>query len=191
MKIDRRGLLTALSGGAVFLGAYGGARAVLQARREGQYRLGRLKNGPELAMVFAASSTCAACLEPDLPEHVERLKLLLSRAAGSRDWSFACTGIAVDRDPETGVRFLGRFGRFDETLAGRSWVGVGCREYLKPMPGPIVTPQVIVLSRHVSLAESMVHDERPVLQKAGLSAIRRWAESGAPLPPIDAPATGE
>jgi len=50
MKLDRRGLLTALSGGAVFLGAYGGARAVLQARREGQYRLGRLKNGPELAM---------------------------------------------------------------------------------------------------------------------------------------------
>ncbi len=191
MKIDRRGLFTALSGGAICLGAYGGARAVLQARRKGQYQLGRLKTGPELAMVFAASSTCAACLVPDLPEAVKRFKLLLSQAAQSRGWSFACTGIAAERDPDAGVRFLGRFGKFDETLAGRGWVGVGCREYLKTLPGPLATPQVIVLSRHVSLAESMVHDERAVLRKVGLPAIRQWAESGAPLPPIDAPVPGE
>jgi len=143
------------------------------------------ENTRELASVFIADSTCGACRNPDLPAILERLKILLESRAREHGFSFAATGIAVDLDAAPGIEFLQKFGQFNEVISGNGYLGVGCRRYLQDIPGQAATPQVLVVSRNVirrAQTGATVDDERAILRKVGLVALRDWRDLGAPLP---------
>jgi hypothetical protein len=185
--MDRR-LFLALIGGGVFAGAYHGMTAIRHARRQRQYQPQvRNGSGSELALVFIGSSTCWACGSPDLPRILERLKLALVQRARDHGCSFSAVGIAVDPHPEAGIRFLTKFGHFDEISCGGGMLGLGCRRYLQDIPGTAVVPQIVVVFRHVVVDRmgAAIRDEHAVLRKTGLEQLRDWIELGAPLPAFE------
>jgi hypothetical protein len=155
--------------------------------------------GAELVMIYIGASTCRSSNRPGLPGAVEQLKLRLAERARSGGRSFTTLGIARDWDTQAGIRHLGRFGRWDEVIAGRNWVNTGLLRYMwEDLPGSAETPQVVIVDRRLvsrrspEAADGLVRDERVVARKIGDVEIERWLAQGAPIPALPrlAPAGG-
>ncbi|HWK90419.1 MAG TPA: hypothetical protein VNP72_10540 [Longimicrobium sp.] len=149
----------------------------------------RAPAGREMAFVFIGASHCTPSNHESLPPAVERLKLLLRDRAARSGRSFTTLGIARDWSVDAGLAHLGKFGLFDEVVAGRNWLNVGLLRYVwEDVPGQAATPQVLVLDRRLvdrgapEAADGVVQDERLVTRLVGWEEIERWAARGAPLP---------
>ena len=76
-------------------------------------------SGREVVLVFIGSSTCAFANDETLPPFVEQAKISLSQKADQLGYSFSVIGVAIDWSASDGVRYLNKFGLFDEVLTGR------------------------------------------------------------------------
>lgn len=153
--------------------------------RRGRYVSGaRSEDGRELAMIYVGSSTCRWSNVDFLPDVIERLKLVVQRNAEMSGRSFAAIGISKDNLVQSGLRYIGRFGEFDEVMTGRGWLNIGILKYIHTeIPGTPATPQVLVVDRVVRRGSrgTAITDERLIARKVGADEIRRWLEQGAPM----------
>jgi hypothetical protein len=149
-----------------------------------------LQRGGELAFVYIGSSTCGWCNVEDLPRLIKQSKLHVKDEAQTDSLQFSATGIAKDWKVKDGVAHLEKFGRFDEIMAGKSWLNSGLRRYVwGELAGDASTPQVLVLERYLDVPASAsetvafsVEDERRLVKKTGVASIRNWLQDGAPVP---------
>jgi hypothetical protein len=86
---------------------------------------GRLPDDEEFALVYLGSSNCMWSNRDELPAMIERLKLSFQAQATALGIGFTAIGVASDRIAADGVEHLGKFGNFDEVLAGRGWANTG------------------------------------------------------------------
>lgn len=150
------------------------------------------KSGPELALIYIGSAGCGASNRAYLPEMIEALKLKIQQKANESGRSFAAIGIAKDWVAEDGIAHLEKFGRFDETMAGRNWLNAGVLKYIwQDLPGVAATPQVLIVNRLVDDRSSdrpgagfSIREEQLVVRKIETDEIRQWFEQGAPLPTL-------
>lgn len=144
--------------------------------------------GAELALVFIGSSQCAFSTNPDLPRMIEHAKNAVKETAVEAGMSFSTLGVAKDWNVDAGIAHLSAFGRFDEIMAGRSWMNEGVLKYIwQTLPGAPSTPQVLVVERMVTVPLAAgdrfkVSDESVITRKIGLDEIEQWVEAGMPLP---------
>ena len=157
----------------------------------------RWATGKEVVMVFVGNSTCRASKEKGFPDAFERAKVAAARRARAEGKQFRVIGVALDIDPEVGLAFLRRFGKFDELTLGGNWMNQDAVRYIwRDMPYRPSVPQVVLLEREIVKGKTVVtvSPEREVRRLTGSDEIRRWGEAGAPFtgalpPPRTAPGT--
>lgn len=149
-----------------------------------------LKRGRELVMVYIGSSTCGYANLAEMPELMERTKLLLQKKAHERRMLFSTMGISIDWNTEKGVQHLAKMGRFDEIATGRGRQGMGAHQFVwDALSGEASTPQVLVIVRMINAPseeypQQSYHVSRATVltRKAGIFAISAWLDRGSPLP---------
>lgn len=147
------------------------------------------RSGDEIVLVYIGASTCRWSNVPDLPASVKHLKRRIFAEAQARGAAFASIGIARDEVAADGVKYLRRFGDFDELMSGRGWVNSGVQQYVfGDMPGRAMTPQIIVVWRTLEYKSGrvIVRRSRLVARKTGVEAIRSWDGALTSLPNIAA-----
>lgn len=174
------------------------AAAAPGMQRGGAYRpAGVTREGTELTLVYIGSSGCVPSNRKELPGALEQLKRRLRDRAANAGRGFSTVGIGRDWEVKAGLAHLGKFGAFDEVMAGRNWMNAGVRRYVwEEVPGEAATPQVLVLERVIGDVSTRgiqygVQGERLVVRKVGADEILQWTRQGAPLPslgPAQAPA---
>ncbi len=141
--------------------------------------------GDELVLVVVGSAGCRWSNDPEFVTLVRRARNAVRGAARQRDIAFATLGVSQDERPERGIDHLSQFGWFDEIAVGRGWRNSALLKYVyEEFPGPAVTPQVLVVARGLVEHGGQwgVRDERVLLRRSGLAAIRTWVANGATLP---------
>lgn len=145
----------------------------------------------EIVMVYIGASTCGFANDPDLPEIIENIKLLLQQKANTQGFGFSVIGVSIDWDVKKGVQHLDKFGTFDEILTGREWHGYGGRHFFwESMPSSIFgTPQVLLIAKKAEHSNlSLLEQEFPPLsetllvRKIGIKQITEWFEQGLSFP---------
>lgn len=139
--------------------------------------------GPQLALVVVMSPSCAWCRDESLSAAVRVVRHELAEVATEQGWSFVVIGVAQTHDPDEGVKFLRRFGRFHEISSGRGWMNSLLIRYVhQDFRGSAATPQLIVLRRELKVNPGRgVEVERVVRRVVGAAAIAAWAGAGAPI----------
>lgn len=141
--------------------------------------------GTELGMVYLTSGKCHACLDEELPELVEKIKLSLQAKADSLDWGFSVTGVGIDWSPEEAFEDLRRFRLFDEVMVGRNWLNRGVMTYVwQTHPGEAAVPQVVIVVRQMNGLigrHPEIRGERVVLRLIAIEEFRSWLQEGKPL----------
>ncbi len=139
--------------------------------------------GPQLVLLFVGSSTCSVSADPELPDLIERLKLMVSEYADRNGLAFRASAIAVDWWPERGLRFLEPFGAFDEVSVGGNWTGHGLIRQTWDHGLEPATPGVYILRRELvvegdslNLARLGLDDEQLLLHRQGMPDLRALAE---------------
>lgn len=139
---------------------------------------GFLQDGTELVAVLVATSTCGFSAAPEAPSAVAEATAALQKRAEQEDKHFVYIGVGLDHNPVEAVRFLKRFGPFNEVLAGRGWLNTGSIAFMiRDLPGPVITPQLIVFERDIVAGNTAISitPDRIVGRYVGLAAIRQKA----------------
>jgi hypothetical protein len=137
----------------------------------------------QLELVFIASSTCHGLRVPGFKTGLDSVRQRLRRQAARDGAEFVSLGVAVDSSVESGERMLVEFGPFDQLVLGGGWSNVGAEHYLwRDIPGHPIVPQVIVLSRQVTILNDSITfgDERVQTRKAGANEVIAWAKAPPP-----------
>lgn len=133
----------------------------------------------ELVSVFISASFCGANKTVGFREAVRELNDILEVRALAENIAFRSIGISIDWDPHLGVQYLGRFGPFDEIIAGNNWLNLGTLRYIwNDFPGMGAIPQILILRRtvHNSQAALTVSNERVISRLVGVDQIKDWLE---------------
>jgi hypothetical protein len=144
----------------------------------------RFATGGEVVMVFVATSNCRANKEKGFPAVLERAKVAAARRARAEGKQFRVIAVAIDDDPRVGLRFLRKFGAFDEISLGGNWINHDVVRYVwRDLPYRPGVPQVVVVERQIrkERATIWVSQEREVRRLLGTDEIRRWSDAGAPF----------
>lgn len=135
----------------------------------------------ELLLVVIVSPTCQWSNSPELPTVIEDIKTRLATRAAAASLSFAVVGLAQSDIAEDGLRFLRRFGRFDELSSGNGWDNTGLVRFMHDKSSvELATPQLVIVERYPGSDEYF--SDSVVGQIMGLENIRRWLETDLPLP---------
>lgn len=144
------------------------------------------REGRELVMIYFGALSCAPSNHPDLPEAVESIKLRLKEIASADGASFSAVGIALDDRAEQGLKYLKKFGEFDEISSGRAWANALALDYMwGDVPVSAITPQIAVYRR--ILHSPRTNPRRPrfaatnaefITAAAGTEEIMEWSANG-------------
>lgn len=141
------------------------------------------------AFVFAASG-CGFSSHPTTMEALRQVPGLLRAGAGAEFADVSVIGVALDVEPDTGVRFLRELehpgARFDEVSAGNSWMNEqAIRLMWRDGAAAPLLPQVVLIERQVDARmyprHIEVRDDSVILNVVGRDDILRWVAEGAPL----------
>lgn len=135
-------------------------------------------SGDEFRLIFIGSTKCAYADYPPFAKTVERLKTNVRAVAVRGGLRFSTLGVAVDRNPDDGLRFIRRFGAFDEVAVGGGWLNSIAVAYMwREHAGTAGIPQVIVIRRRITYQESgiAVGQDSVIRRIVGASEIERFA----------------
>ncbi|HEV7587485.1 MAG TPA: hypothetical protein VGO40_05095 [Longimicrobium sp.] len=175
--------VSAVAGGAAWRGG-SALRHAVASPNAGYTPAYRFRTGTEVVMVFVGTSTCRATKEKGFPAVLERVKVAASRRAAAEGKQFRVIGVAMDNDTDVGLRFLRKFGKFDELAVGGNWMNQEVVRYVwRDLPYRPSVPQLVVLEREIRKEKTVVwvSPEREVRRLLGTDEIRRWGDAGAPF----------
>lgn len=144
----------------------------------------------EIVFVYMGASFCGASRREGFGDVIEKSKLLVSQQARNQGRTFRAVGVALDWEVEEGLRFLKKFGAFDEVSLGGNWGNDSAIKYIwRDHPGRAAVPQVIVLEREIEEAPRTTEITREVVLRRinGITEIESWVANGARVP-LPAPA---
>lgn len=151
-------------------------------------------SGRQIAIVYVGAEGCAWSTKEGLAESVRNIRAAVNERVDAAGASVVMVGVARDFDLDTAIDHLRNTAQFDELLVGANWQNEGVQRYMgRDFPGPMSTPQIIVIERTADLmgGSTLVSEQRLVMRKVGYYEITRWAAQGYPMPdPYDlGPAT--
>jgi hypothetical protein len=115
-----------------------------------------IKLGREWQAVFVGDLECWPSNRASLVPAVRRILESFHDDVTAAGDNFSSLGVALDFTQRDGRAFLAKYGEFDETAIGRSWLNMAALHLmLRDEIGPPVTPTVILLTRSI---ESDFHD---------------------------------
>jgi hypothetical protein len=141
--------------------------------------LERVSSGVELVAILFASSTCPASNDPELPLALSVIRKSLRRSLSDSGRALIWAAASLDLSPRSGLAFLKRFGDFDEVSAGGSWLNSDALHLIvRDLPGPLQTPQLVLLERRVRAGRSSltVATDRIVARYVGADAIKQLSK---------------
>jgi hypothetical protein len=104
-------------------------------------------------MVLLGARGCGASRGTPMLAALLDVRDSLRATARRRGIPFAFIGVALDQDPDVGLRWLQEIGGFDEISAGGGLLNAAVTEYVwRQSTGMVVTPEVIVGLRPVASA---------------------------------------
>lgn len=143
------------------------------------------QTGRELVLILLGANFCRAHKIEGFPQAVEQIKVELAARTKQTGRNFRVVGVALDPRVEEGMRFLRKFGDFDEIVVGGHWTNEAGIKYLwRDIPGRPSVPQIIIVERDVDVGKSIItiKSERVVKRILGADAIIDWNREGSPLP---------
>ncbi len=140
----------------------------------------------EVYVLFIGMTGCGASQREELVRAVRAIRDSLTSHIDTTEFTFAVAGAALDHDPTAGLKWLGEFGKFDEVLAGRSWMNLAAVEFIwRDLPARPLVPQLVVVVRSVAEPDDRnidVGTDRLLARKMGVAEIVDWVNAGTPLP---------
>jgi hypothetical protein len=144
-----------------------------------------LPHDAQIVAVLVISTRCP--IRPELLTTIERMKLTLARRAQATGRSFSAVAVVLDWSDRNAMRFINRFGRFDELILGGNWLNSGTVQWIwRGVPGVARVPQVVVVERPVRpLANTIVvGSERELVRRVNNEEILAWGQQNFPLLPL-------
>ncbi len=139
----------------------------------------------EYVVYFISATFCIANAQPWFEGTIREMMGSLRTTAEAQGRSLSIVGVSIDVEAREGVRYLERFGEFDEIVAGRNWLNTAVVELVwRGALGTPTIPQVIVVKRQIDRSNPRgltVLENRRVLQIEGGDEIRAWVQRGAPV----------
>jgi len=149
------------------------------------------EEGREILLAYVGRSDCVWSQDPSLPGLLRQVHGMIQDRARALNIRYRAVGIALDREPESGLRHLRQVGpMFTEVASGGQWLSLFATPFFwQDFPGEPATPQLIIIAREVSRhggeGETItfgVEGQRVILRVVGLQEIREWTRAGAPVP---------
>jgi hypothetical protein len=144
-----------------------------------------LRSGKELVLVFIGSSSCGADRVPGFDHTIEQMKVAIAERASHSGYRLDVVGVALDWGVKDGLRFLSRYGSFDEVMIGRNWLNAGVIQFIwNDLPkGPVALPQVLVLRRRVGVRNASIEvgPSEFLYRAMGTKEIIRWVSDNVPI----------
>lgn len=127
------------------------AQVLAERHRDGPSRTPAIRSGRQWQVVVIGSSTCPAAQSSELRSAIRQVLRAFEHDATAASESFASLGVALDWNPDSGIRWLATLDRFQEISAGANWLNQSSlRWMLREIPGRAATPQIVVVSRWIS-----------------------------------------
>ncbi|MEX2411508.1 MAG: hypothetical protein WD607_09120 [Candidatus Paceibacterota bacterium] len=148
-------------------------------------------NDTELRLILIVNSICTFSNSPDLVEIINNANELLQKRALSKGIDYSTAGISLDQNAYTGVKFLERFGDFDEISIGLSNSNIALL-YNIHFNGLMDTsvPKILIVKRVYNILQfddEVIHrlgvkNEEILIQFSGMKSIYRWENSDYHIP---------
>lgn len=141
-------------------------------------RVHGLPRGDQVVVFFVASASSRGSTASGLREAVLSLHQKLRAEAERQGLALEVVGVSVDWDVDDGIRFLRRYGPFDEMVVGGNWVNLAAIEYIwRDQPGTPTIPQIVVVRRRVDPGPSTigVGPDQVLGRFVGVEQIVEWA----------------
>lgn len=147
----------------------------------------------QAVLVLLGASWCGDSRRSGLQHAFSRISRETAQIASRKNETFVSIGVALDRAPKKGLRWLEEVGSFNEIISGSGWLNSGAIAYIwRDVPGPAALPQILLIRRLVRLRGSIVEVDSVILQERWIGTaeiIRRAkiAEPGLRLPSSSSP----
>ncbi len=149
----------------------------------------------EIVTVVISATFCVANRVEGFHEAARAIPDLLNAQVADRPHVVTRTvGIALDHDPRAGTEYLFKLARFDEVIAGGSWLNTATEKFLfGTYRWAAEIPQVVILERTVTWSENFasLEGERVLTTIVGADSIMAWVKRGAPVSTLSARAPDE
>lgn len=155
-------------------------------------------DGTHLIAFVITASDCGWSSQPRTMRALGSIRERMRSAHGERYAHVGVVGVAIDEEPEAGLRFLSEIGggevrtAFDQIAIGGSWLNEHLVRFVwREGIAEAATPQVIVVERLVDtksyLSDYTIRtgDDKVVATPSGSSDILQWLEQGLPLDDVN------
>lgn len=136
-----------------------------------------LPAAPEVQLVLIGATFCLGSDSPEFKAAILRVKANAEKILGQRGYAYSSVGVALDWAPSDGVKWLDRFGAFDQVMAGHNWLNEGAVKYIwRDLPGRPSIPALLIVERTVDITGRIaVGPERVLVRKEGGDSIIAFA----------------
>lgn len=147
-------------------------------------------SGRHLVAFVLLSSECGFCAEKHTRAAVSQLRESLIKSQSAAFQRISVVGVAIDRNVDKGLKYLGSLGRsgvaFDEISVGGMWLNEMITSLVwRDAVGTPSVPQVLIVERNVDASAFPGHIEiRPdslLLRVSGRDSLIDWVQHGTPL----------
>lgn len=141
-----------------------------------------IPKGIELVAVYIGANDCVPCHDANMKNAFRKMKDMLAERSAKKGQRFAVTGVSLDWDVETGIKFLSDIGPFDQVIIGKNWTNNAALEYIWNDPsGQPAIPQIVIFQREVRETEGRISMSgfRVLKRQFGAKGIINWISKGA------------
>jgi hypothetical protein len=141
-------------------------------------------NGKQILLVYVGSEDCKASLRPGFARTISAIREVVQAQARVNREPFSTLGVSAGSSPAGGVRYLARFGQFDEISSGHGWLNDEAMHFVwQTLPGEALVPQIVVIERQLAVLQPGYgfSNERVLVRVLGVPQIENWLADGAPV----------
>lgn len=162
---------------------FGAARTALyHPLRQTKLHRVSYSSGTKILFVYIGSEDCKFSLAPGFAEMVTDAEKAVAEQAKKQGKPFSTLGVSVGPSAKDGVKYLSRFGEFDQLSSGHGWLNDGALHYVwQDIVGEATVPQIIVLEHDLEALNPgyRVKNDRVLVRVLGDKQIAAWHRDGS------------
>lgn len=142
------------------------------------------KTGDQILFVYIGSEDCKFSLSAKFADLVTSARNSVSKQAKLATMDFSSLGVSAGPSAQAGIRYLARFGSFDQISSGRGWLNDSMEHYVwQTLIGDGAVPQIVVVKRHLDVRDPGYEfsNEKVLVRALGELQISKWVQDGAPI----------
>ncbi|MBI3578910.1 MAG: hypothetical protein HY089_05800 [Ignavibacteriales bacterium] len=133
----------------------------------------------EVYVVYYFGATdCGPCNTPKNIENIKKIKAELPKKYSGKEFKFVM--VTFDEDIEEGIKFVKKYGFWDEISVGKRWQNELVMQHLNTakLPG---LPHIFVDQTFLIKNEPIVKSKTTIVELLGGKQIDQWVADGFPL----------